>query len=422
MLLGASCAAPTPECLELPDELDFGEQPAGIAATKTVVFSNPRGSPRVLSIDEIEPPFGPEGARQITILAGGEQRVSFTFVPQDGRLQLGEAILRGGEACEPHRMELRGLGAGRVVVLERPTFPATPIGSEARSELVLFNGRRVEVPAEVEIFAQADGSPATFSAPPITQLAPNAITRIPVTFRAERDGVMSVQASVSTGDMRNRLVLTAMGGVPRVELSRTSLHAGLVAIGSEHVRHVYLRNAGDGALEVRALQVIAGAGSTADELQIAGPLDALPRSREAQLRLSFRARSPGPRTWTVVIETNAPTAPKVALEVSARFDFVSVCVAPLDATVSPLEITGPYPRTALLSIHNPGTTPCLLEGPEFDTFTDWRLELPSSEDDSVVVNAGATVALPLYVAAPGTRFVRWQTFKQRASEVLVIAQ
>lgn len=420
-MLFASCAAPTPECLELPDELDFGEQPSGVAATKVVVFSNSRGSPRVLSIDALQPPFGPEGDRQITILAGGEQRVNFTFVPQDGRLQFGEAILRGGEGCEPHVMNLRGLGAGRVVMLERPTFPATPIGSQARGELVLFNGRRVEVPATVEIFTQLDGTPATFTAAPITLLAPNAITRIPVFFRAERDGPVSVLASVSTDDMQNRLLLTAMGGVPRVELSRTTLNAGLVPIGSQHVRHVFIRNAGDGALEVQRLEVIAGAGATADELQIFGPLDALPHARVAQLPLTFKATSPGPRTWTVMIHTNDPTAPQVSLEVSARFDSAPSCAQPVDASAPQLELTGPYPRTAVLSIHNASATPCLLEGVEFDTFTEWTVELPSLEEDSIVIGAGATLAIPIHVPGPGTRFVRWQTWQQRASEVLVIA-
>lgn len=425
-LICAGCAAPWDDCLVVPtEEVDFGEVALSTSARKTITIENPRTAPRMVIIEPNLAPFGPAAETVLVLLAGGEKTVEFSFFPRDSRLHLGEAVVREDDpSCGVKKIPLRGMGAGQLMVLERPTFPPTQLGASSTQELVLFSSRRSVVTTSLDFDATLAAPAGTWSGPENVTLQPSTAVRVPITFTPREVGTWkgSVDVIASSGLAQRgevlRVPLEGTAGLPRLELSRTQLNVSQAPLHGTIQRHVFVRNGGDGPLVFR-LEVEAGPNSQPGELILpsAGPFELDP-GQEMPVPFVIVPTTLGSKAWSLTFLTNNGV---VRMPITAQSLDVVPCGTSVIATQStPLIVAGPFPKTATFTLSNPNSVACLVTAIEFDAFTNWSLSLPF-DDDTFVIGARAMVSHSISIPGSGTRFVRWRTFGAAGAEVMIIA-
>jgi hypothetical protein len=190
------------------------------------------------------------------------------------------------------------------------------------------------------------------------------VLEVPLVFAPTVGGPAVAQLSGTLGQAAFSVSLRGTGLGPRLEVAeRVSL--GLVVIGEHRV--VPLRNGGSAgtSFDLEVVRVTAGdSNSSGDELcvgQWAGSrceTSRLTVSRLAELPLTVRSTTPGPREWIVRLKTSAFGSPEQEVRVSAVVVDTRGCA--LGAGEPVVEFNPPI-EGRTLRLENRGTTDCLLQ-------------------------------------------------------------
>ncbi len=288
--------------------------------------------------------------RQIEVSGRVELPVEFTPIePGEFRAVV---TVSSREACGLRAVVLEGVAVERLVVAstERLDFGHVEPGSTARARLRLSNAGAQEVPLQDLVFEGGDAGAFTLLSSPADRRIPAGgtveveLAFSPLTLEAHEATLLIDTAEQGRAPLE--VTLTGFGGGPKVSLPAAHIDFGVVALGTAQSRSIALRNAGTdvAGTELDNLRLESagrarmpvitdgGAGEFSLELPVEGyTARGIAADQLAALTVRFAPRTAGRKSARVMIWTNDPERPVVAVTVDA---FVRE-LPPCDLEVNP---------------------------------------------------------------------------------------
>jgi hypothetical protein len=366
-----------PDCLRLPEMLDFGEVERGRRADLSFVLNNNTLKAIAIDVGAVDAPFSTNVTGPQSVPSGRPLQLMFTFQPPDGRLHVTTMTFSGGAGCAPQQLSLIGIGAGEVLAPSFFDLGPVPVGVRVAKRMTITNSRREAVNLAI---INNDGSTFTLDRTSLTIPALGAAD-VEVSLTAPTVGSFNGSLQISS-DHSDRLFvgLAASGGVPDLRSDRPAVRIERLPMSNDPVafpllqRNLSLTNFGDGAARIDNVSVRAASGSAVDEVHVVLFNNFLMPGGSTSLLVQLQPRRvTGPRTWVLQIATNQPNLPVLEIPITAEVVSVPDCTGAVFA--SPVSLTVPammLPTTGSITLHNPSASLCLLDDLRF-TPALWQL-------------------------------------------------
>ncbi|MFO0597436.1 MAG: choice-of-anchor D domain-containing protein [Myxococcaceae bacterium] len=429
MLMPADAGPPPPpvrkpDCLALPADIDFGEVPRGSQAAVQFFLANHSAQSIIVELGPVSAPFAATEEGKVEVRAGQSLPLRFSFQPPDARLQFIDVSYSPGLGCTAQTLRLHGLGLGGLEVPPAVEFDALPLGQTSTRTVTVRNTRRTDV--DVELVAGSLSPPVSATVTAFTVPALGTFD-LPLEISPTELGtaVVTLELRVPMTGENVMTTVLASSGLPAIEVDRTVIDVPRLPLVTPMSltrisRAVLLSNTGVSDLRIERVEVIAGPGSSATEVQTSfvGGERVLPTG-VAPFNILFEPHAPlGPRAWTVRITTNDAAHPTTDISVTGTVVDQATCSLEIVPSPTLLTLSGSsLPRSGTVTLTNPNPDTCLVDGFTLNSCSTAFTVQPA--DEQFTIDSHASRVITVTTSTSGSCFLSWQTWGAFGSSVQV---
>ncbi|MFT3707568.1 MAG: hypothetical protein QM817_07845 [Archangium sp.] len=358
----------TVDCLRLPETLDFGEVERGDSRELSFVLNNNTLKTIAIEVGAVDAPFTINLVGNQPVDPGRPVTLRFLFEPPDGRTHVATVNFRGGLGCTPQVLSLSGRGAGEVVGPSFVDLGPLPVGLRSSKSVSLSNSRRETVQLTLMLSQGQFDAPTSLTIPALG--AANLEIGATITSLGPIGG--SIEITSDHGD-HLFMSLSASGGLPDLRSDRSSIRIDRLPMSNDATtfplfqRSVTLSNRGEGTLRLSSATLQANAGSAIDEVKLVLFNNFLAPDAATTLLVQLQPhRTPGPRSWTILLASDQPDLPVLEIPITAEVVLLPNCAGTVFSSPVALDVmASALPMLSTVTIHNPASQDCLIDDIRF---------------------------------------------------------
>jgi flagellar hook capping protein FlgD/ASPM-SPD-2-Hydin domain-containing protein len=311
--------------------LDFGSTTAGTAAYAPLTISNTGNQNLSISGMSFS---GPNGASfslgtpvSFPVNVAPADSVTYTvqFLPTARGTNTGTLTIASNDPASPNTsVSLTGFARGAVMTWSPPALAFANTSLDSSRVLSIALGNNGDAALQVSQLSLS-GSPefSLYSSPPLPfQVGVAASSSVYVRFLPTAAGNASATLQIASNDLANPYVLIPLTGTgvgQAIFVSPTALDYGDVYSAALRDMVIGISNARSGALVLQSFDLTnSGTPPAFSILSAPAPGTSLGAGQSASITVRLTPTSPGPLTATLVIHSNDPNTPNLAVPISAN--------------------------------------------------------------------------------------------------------